>query len=398
MKRIFILSHDLSHNCLGRAVVLAKALERSYEVEIVGPCFGPDIWFPCRDAGITYRKVEGEIFLPQFTSLFARLLDKLKGDAVIAVKPRPTSFGVALMHRALTRRPILLDIDDDEMAFYDGDDWRQWERKVLLRRPNSPLYTAMLESAIPTADRISVATRALQDRYGGVYLPHVKDPAALDPARFKPDEIRSRRGFEPGEKLVVFAGSPRLHKGLDVLLEALNILGRDDVKLVVIGASNDPEDSLEIDLRRRGGERLHLLKQVPMAELPEALAMADLVALPQSAAPAARAQTPSKLFDAMSMALPIVASDVSDIREVLDDGSAGMLVPPGDAGALAAAIGEILESPGRARAMGDRARARLIERYSIDAARPAIEELIEGLPRRVRDREKKKRSAGARRR
>ena len=115
--KVFLISHDLSGNCLGRAIVLADALRRNHEIEILGPAFGSDIWFPARDYGISYRKVDGELFLPQYTHLLGRLVEKLKGDVMVAVKPRPTSFGVALLRRELTGRPLLLDIDDHEMAY-----------------------------------------------------------------------------------------------------------------------------------------------------------------------------------------------------------------------------------------------------------------------------------------
>jgi len=47
--KISILTHDLSHNCLGRAYLLAKILQRHYEMEIIGPMFGEEIWKPVAD-------------------------------------------------------------------------------------------------------------------------------------------------------------------------------------------------------------------------------------------------------------------------------------------------------------------------------------------------------------
>ncbi len=373
--KIFIISHDLSHNCLGRAVLLAGVFGRHHDVEVVGPCFGPDIWFPCRDWGIKYRKIDGEIFLPQFTSLYSRLIDKLKGDLVLAVKPRPTSYGVALMHRALTNRPVLLDIDDDEMALYENEDWKNWDRKVLLRRPNSPLYTSLLESMTSQADAITVASKTLQSRYGGEYLTHVKDPDFLDPARYDKRAERQKRDLPLDEKLIVFAGSPREHKGLELLLNAIERLDRNDVKLVVVGATNEPDNSTETSLRDLGGERLYLLKQAPMRDLPSILATADLIVLPQRDTAAARSQMPSKLFDAMSMALPIVATAVSDIPEVLAQ-DCGLVVAAENAAALSDSIAEVLESPELAQRIGQNARRKLISEYSIESVQPSIERLL----------------------
>ncbi len=376
--RIFIISHDLSHNCLGRAVLLADVFGRRHEVEIVGSCFGQDIWYPCRNIGITFRKVDGEIFLPQYTHLMARLLDKLKGRVMIAVKPRPTSFGVALMRKTLDRsgRGLVLDIDDDEMAFYRGTKWRKWERKTLLRRPNSPLYTAMLQKMIPQADTITVASKTLLKKHGGVYLPRVKEPSVLDPSKYDRVEERKKRDVPLDEKIILFVGSPRPHKGLELLLEIIHDIGREDLKLFVVGATNDPEDEYEQKLRELGGDSLYLLKQISMNELAPILAMGDLVVLPQMNTPAAQAQMPSKLFDAMSMALPIVATGVSDIPEVLE-GECGIVVEPDDKKELIKAICDILESPSLAQKIGENARQRLIERYSIDAVQPTVDLILQ---------------------
>lgn len=373
--RIYIISHDLAHNSAGRAVLLAQLLSRRHSVEVVGACFGSDIWFPCRDVGIKFRKVDGEMFLPEFTHLMARLIDKLKGDVIIAVKPRPTSFGVALMKQALSHRRIILDIDDDELAYYENDDWRHWDRKDLLRRPNSPLYIKMLDYMTGKANAITVASRELQNRYGGHYITHVKDPAVLDPAKFDKAAERQKRHIPPEDKLIVFAGSPREHKGLETILDAMDILKRDDLKLLVAGATNSPDNDYEQALRARGGDRLYLLKQTSMKDLPGVLAMADAVALPQQNTAFACAQMPSKLFDAMSMGLPIAASAVSDIPEALKD-DCGLLVPPDDAQALAEAIARILDAPELAASLGANARQRVIERYSFDAAEPVMENAI----------------------
>jgi glycosyltransferase involved in cell wall biosynthesis len=66
----------------------------------------------------------------------------------------------------------------------------------------------------------------------------------------------------------------------------------------------------------------------------------------------------------MAMGRPVVASAVSDLPEVLD--GCGRLVPPGDGAALAAALGELLADSAQARELGDRARARCLERYSYE--------------------------------
>ncbi len=71
------------------------------------------------------------------------------------------------------------------------------------------------------------------------------------------------------------------------------------------------------------------------------------------------------LLEAMAAGLPVVASRVGGIPEVVDDGESGVLVPPGDAGALAASVIDLLRDPGRGRRLGEIAALRARERHSI---------------------------------
>jgi len=91
--KISILTPDLSHNCLGRAYLLAKILQRHYEVEIVGPIFGDGIWKPVADdKTIVYKgvKICGSLN-PYWQSM--ELVKKIDGDVIYASKPLFTSFG-----------------------------------------------------------------------------------------------------------------------------------------------------------------------------------------------------------------------------------------------------------------------------------------------------------------
>src|SRR5206468_12807400 len=107
------------------------------------------------------------------------------------------------------------------------------------------------------------------------------------------------------------------------------------------------------------------IQLVPYPALPSLLAAADVVAIPQLDEEAARYQTPMKLFDAMAMAKPIVATSVGDLPELL--AGCGRIVPPGDVDALAAALSELLADPGQARRLGEKARARCLQDYSMAA-------------------------------
>jgi len=100
-----------------------------------------------------------------------------------------------------------------------------------------------------------------------------------------------------------------------------------------------------------------------------------VVVVPQRATSDTVGQMPAKIFDALALARPVVSTRVSMIPEVLD--GCGLVVPPGDPPALAAAIGRLLDDPALARELGARGRVRCEALYSFAAARARLFPLVE---------------------
>jgi len=220
---------------------------------------------------------------------------------------------------------------------------------------------------------VTVASRFLQEKFGGVLITHVRDTDAWKPGSADPAEGRRRLGLG-GERLVMFLGTPRGYKGLEDLAAAVSSLGRPDVLLAVIGASPASSEGREI---LRLCPRAKLLPWVPFEEIPVFLSAADVVAVPQRDTPDTLGQVPAKLFDAMALGRPVVSTRVSMIPEILD--GCGLVVEPGHVAALAAAIGRLVDNPAEAQALGARGRERCVERYSFEAARRTLFPLVEKL-------------------
>ena len=368
--KVSVLAFDLSDNATGRADLLARLLAPRYAVEVVGPRFGAEIWPPARGGGIPYRTLPGARY-PGFASRAGELARLADGDVLLASKPRPTSFGVALLARRQRRRPLLLDIDDWELGFfYRSGLWGRVGRALNLGNPNGLPWTWAMERLVGRADAVTVASRFLERRFGGTLVPHVRDTEAWDPARFDRAAGRAALGVGDG-KVVMFLGTPRGHKGVDDLVDAM--AGVSTARLVIVGAERDHPSA------RRWAERPGVIVRGPVAfdDVPRYLAAADVVAVPQRATTDTLGQVPAKLFDAMAMARPIVSTSVSMIPEVLE--GCGMLVPPGEPRALRAVLEALLADPDRARELGRRARARCVERYSFASARSVLIPLVERL-------------------
>jgi glycosyltransferase involved in cell wall biosynthesis len=231
-----------------------------------------------------------------------------------------------------------------------------------------------MERLTRAADAITVASRFLQQRFGGLLLPHVRDTDAWRPG-FADAGLGRRRLSVADERLVLFLGTPRDYKGVDDLCAAVRLLDRKDVVLALVGT-----DPVSATGKRLAAQypALRLLGTVPFSHVPAYLEAADVVAVPQRDTPDTRGQVPAKLFDAMALGRPIVSTRVSMIPEILD--GCGALVAPGSVTELAGAIESLIDDPKTAGELGLRARERCVERYSFAAARrdlfPVLRNLV----------------------
>jgi glycosyltransferase involved in cell wall biosynthesis len=374
--KISVVAFDLSDNATGRADLLARLLASRYQVSVVGPRFGTEVWRPARDGGVSYRAIPGTRY-PAFAGRVPSLLELIDGDVIYASKLRPTSYGIGLLARARRPRPLLLDIDDWELGFFHRSrPWRRLGRAFNLGNPNGLPWTWLMERLVRRADAVTVASHFLQSRFGGTLIPHVRDTEAWDPARHDPGWARAVLGAN-GRPLVMFLGTPRAYKGVDDLVNAVAMLSG-EVLLAIVGVK---PGSAEAERWSRY-PFVRLVGEIAFDDVPRYLVAADVVAVPQRATSDTRGQVPAKLFDAMALGRPVVSTAVSMIPEILD--GCGLVIPPGDVRALGAALQRLLGDRAMAEALGRRARRRCEEQFSFAAARDRLYPLLDRLlPARV---------------
>ena len=369
--KVSVLCFDVSDNAVGRAWLLARLLEPLGAVEIVGPRFGAAVWEPLAEESIPVRSLPGGR-LPAFATRLPALARMADGDLLYASKPRLTSAGIGYLARVAGHRPLLLDVDDWEVGFFRrGGRWGTVGRAMNLSNPRGLTWTWLMERMMGLADGITVASRFLEQRFGGVLIPHVRDTDRWAPGRDDPDPARERLGVDK-ERVVMFLGTPRAYKGVLDLAAAVARIGRSDVVLALVGTEPDSETGRAVVAQHPGAR---LIGRIPIAQVPAYLAAAHLVVVPQRDSSDTRGQVPAKLFDAMALGRPIVSTRVSMIPEILE--GCGLLVEPGDVAGLAAAITRLLDQPDEARALGEAARRRAVERYSFESARAALFPLVE---------------------
>ena len=371
--KISVLCFDLSDNAAGRADLLARLLEPLGSIEVIGPRTGPGVWGPVASGPVRYTAVESRR-MPGFLHVMADLARRADGDLIVASKTKLGSAGVGYLKRIFGRRPLLLDIDDWEVGFHlRSGFWGTVGRAVNLGNAAGLPWTWLCERFTVLADGQTVASRFLQQRFGGALVTHVRDTNTWKPGGVDPAEGRRRLGVG-SERLVMFLGTPRGYKGLEDLAAAVSSLDRPDVLLAVIGTSASSPAGQQI---LRLCPRARLWPWVPFEQIPTFLAAADVVAVPQRDTPDTLGQVPAKLFDAMALGRPVVSTRVSMIPEILD--GCGLVVEPGNVIALAAAIRRLVDDPAEAQALGTRARERCVERYSFEAARRILFPLVEKL-------------------
>lgn len=381
ISKVSLIAPDLSGGGVTRVYLLAQVLQQlNLDVTVVGFCFGQSI-YPAPPSTLSVRAIPARPF-PQLFGSIPALLRAIDGDLVYAVKPKPTSFGIALLQRIL-RRPVLLDIDDWELSWLGGDDHRyrpnlkQVVHDILkpngaLRYPDHKVYLEWMETLTQYANAITVDTQFLQQRFGGTYLPNGKDINLFDPSRYDPDRSRAIYGLS-NYRVLMFPGTARPHKGLEDVLIALDQLDQADLRLVIVGGRKP--DNYEERLIQQWNRWIIKLPTFPVEQMPEVVAAAHVVVVPQRQTLTAQAQFPLKLTDGMAMAKPILSTTVGDVPMLLQE--AGYLVAPNSPEQIAQQIEWIFNHWEAAEQRGRLARERCIEHYSVEAMASILLNVIE---------------------
>jgi glycosyltransferase involved in cell wall biosynthesis len=178
------------------------------------------------------------------------------------------------------------------------------------------------------------------------------------------EEVEEAPGY------LLFVGRLRIRKGVEVLLEAL----RPGMRLLIAG-DGEHRAALERKAAELGlDSRIRFLGRCDAARVRGLLKGAAALVVPSI-----YEGMPLVVLEAMESGVPVVASRVSGIPEVVEDGRTGWLVPPEDPRALAAALIEVLERPEEARRRGEEGRRRVDERFRPRNAVAAWKQAVLGI-------------------
>ncbi|HVB08920.1 MAG TPA: glycosyltransferase [Bacillota bacterium] len=280
------------------------------------------------------------------------------------------AFVVGALAARMARRPVVWHLRD----MLTAEHFSRTGRLVVVRLANA-LAARVICNSQATADAfIASGGRAglVSVVYNGI---EPEDFPDMDVA-----EARRRTGLPDGPLVGSFS---RLApwKGQHVLLDALVQLP--GVHAAIVGEALFGEDayaaSLRVQCDRLGlADRVHFLGF--RRDIPLVMAATDIV-VHTAVAPEPFGRM---VVEGMLSGRPVVAADAGGVREIVSDGATGRLTPPGDAGALAAAIGSLLGNPEAAAGLAQAGRAWARERFSRERMLADFDHVIEGVLARSR--------------
>jgi glycosyltransferase involved in cell wall biosynthesis len=240
--------------------------------------------------------------------------------------------------------------------------------------PATPVLERFRRAAVARADRVIAVSRAQAEWLAG-YIPCKPErieviPNGIDPAAFEnlPERraARAELALPLDEPLVVCVARLSPEKGHAVLFAAME---RVNAHLLVVGEGPERSRLERLSHQPALAGRVHFAGTV--LDLRVSLAAADLFALASSEESQGIA-----LVEAMAAGLPVVASRVGGIPEVVDEGVTGTLFVPGDSEELARVLGRALRDEPWRVAAGERGREVVRRRFSIAERAKRIEELL----------------------
>ena len=250
---------------------------------------------------------------------------------------------------------------------YHSDIVRQRRLKALYR-PLMMRVLARVDRIMPTSPAYVASSPVLAKFEEKCHVV----PLGIDTSRFAaPDrshaeEIRGRFAAP----LVLFVGRLRYYKALQVLIEAME---RVDATLIVVGRGVMEQTWRKLARRSAARDRIHFLGDVSERDLPAIYAAAEVFVLPSNQRSEAYGIAQ---IEAMASGVPVISTRLGTGTSFVNlDGKTGLVIPPGDAGTLATALGRLLADEEMRREMGRQARLRAFGEFDVETMLDRLDEV-----------------------
>lgn len=380
--RVAVSGFNMSINAAGRAYALAEIYACSFDTTLIGFLyrrFGGKLWPPLQSSQHPFLgiHIEHPTDLPSKTMQF--VLDN-PYDIVHLSKPRFSNVLLGILYQVIWGANVFMDVDDEDLgvlherqeplaldAFLSNYPKRGRRWRKLLADEGTRVGVGLWD----TFDGVTVSNPALQEKYGGLILPHARSAAHFQPSEERKAAVRQEFEIPQDATVFLFFGTARRHKGLVETARALGKVG--DANTVYVVAGDIPDEGLRDELQSVQGTNTRILPNQPFERVPDIVGMADAcVLLQEEGSLLAQFQLPAKLVDALAMGLTVFISSTPAVKNIIDAGAARSVT----SGSLEGEIGAFLSSDDQYADMRATGRRLFLEQLSVEACSPKLNAFI----------------------
>jgi len=297
------------------------------------------------------KRTSNYVFYMVMVTLLAPFLSK--ADVVISTSPQFFNGLAGYIVSRIKRAPWLLEIRD------------LWpESIVAVGALNNRKLIAVLESIesfmYRKADFIVPVTNAFKEHIvarGGRQerIEVIRNGVDLSFfAEQAPDEAYAESIGVKGKFVASYVGTHGMAHGLDVIIEAAELLRRREDIVFLMAGEGAERQRLADEISTRQLNNIVMLGQLPKEDMPRLWSVSDASLVLLRKLDLFLTVIPSKIFESMAMKKPIIIGVAGESKEIIQDANAGIAIEPENASALAAAIVKLADSPALCREYGDK--------------------------------------------
>lgn len=191
-------------------------------------------------------------------------------------------------------------------------------------------------------------------------------------------KVRNSWGVCEDDFVILFPGRLDYRKGAHILIEALDLLVKKNLryKVVILGVGPEEQHLKELIASKRLQKHIMMMGVIPFQRMPFVYSGADCFVLPAIPIYLAEEAMPHSALEAMASGLPVIASAIGGLRDFITHGRDGLLVNPGDASEIAKSIEDLSHDKMRCELIGNEARSTIIKYCSGESVGKKLVELF----------------------
>jgi glycosyltransferase involved in cell wall biosynthesis len=274
-----------------------------------------------------------------------------KADVVISTSPQFFNGLAGYFVSRAKRAPWVLEIRDlwPESILAVGAIRNEWLIKLLRWLEHFAYRKA--DRIVPVTDAFAAYMRGSGVRAEKIVVIKNGVELGLFQRDTSGEAMRARLGLQ-GKTVAAYFGTHGMAHHLEIVLEAAQLVA-DDPRIVFVLVGDGAERSRLLDLKNQMGlTNVLMLDQQPKEAMPELWAMSDVSLVLLRKTDLFKTVIPSKIFEAMGMAKPIILGVEGESRELVLGGGAGLTIEPENAVELASAVRQLADNPAQAQAFG----------------------------------------------